>query len=210
MAAGGLIAIRYDERNLRRISAMLAGIPSGMKIAMSRALNRTAAKAKTNVVGQLKGEINVKVAAAKKGIKIVKATRAHWVARLQITGDRIPLVAFGARPTNKGVTYKITIGKRKLARHAFIQTMPTRGDDQTRGHKGVFVRKAKAADSEGSRKNRLPILQLMGPSLGIVFENAPGLAAEAMMRSEFILSRNINNQVNFLLSRARAKSMGAA
>ena len=65
-------------------------------------------------------------------------------------------------PKGRGVTYKLTGGKNRIA-NAFIATMSS-------GHKGVFVRAGVSAKkSAGAWSKNLPIAELYGPSLGHVF-----------------------------------------
>jgi hypothetical protein len=63
-----------------------------------------------------------------------------------VSGEPVPLVAYPARQTAKGVSVEVNRGKRTLIKGAFIATMKS-------GHKGVFRRRGKA---------RLPIDELRG------------------------------------------------
>ena len=73
----------------------------------------------------------------------------------------VPLLAFGARQTKRGVSVEVTKGKRTIIPHAFIATMQS-------GHKGVFVRKgSKQIARKGSYvgKARQPIKELFSASV---------------------------------------------
>lgn len=65
---------------------------------------------------------------------------------LDVGGAPVPLVAYPARQTRKGVSVEVNRGKRTLLKGSFIATMAS-------GHKGVFRRTGKA---------RLPIHELLG------------------------------------------------
>jgi len=210
MAKGDLIEVKYDKRQLKAVERQVRGIPGAMKRIMPRAINRTATTARARIARKLAGQIKVKISTAKKDVSIVKARRDCWKATLKITTGRIPLILFGARQTKKGVSYRIDkTGSRKSIKSAFIQTMPITGATQQHEHRGVFVRKDKAKYSEGLdikgrlRKGRLPIRELFGPSIGIVFEQASGIAAETIAETGAELQKNIDSQVSYVLSRAR-------
>jgi len=196
MAKGDLIEVKFDERKLKRIEHMVRGIPGAMKRIMPRAINRTASTARTRTARKIAGQIKVKVSTAKKGVSIIKARRDRWQATLRITSRRIPLIQFGARWSKKrGVSYQIDkAAGRKRIKSAFIRTMPIRGATQKQGHKGVFMRKGKA---------RLPIRELFGPSIGIVFEQAAGIAAGMMAETGADLEKNIDSQLDYVLGRVK-------
>lgn len=193
MAQEGLVEIKFDERKLKAVERQVRGIPGGMKRIMPRAINRTATTARARTARKIAGQVKVKVSTAKKGVSIIKARQDRWRATLRITSRRIPLIQFGARQTQKGVSYQISKSTgRKSIKSAFIQTMPITGAAQEYGHRGVFMRKGKA---------RFPIRELFGPSIGIVFEQAGQIAAETMAETGAELEKNIDSQVQFLLSR---------
>jgi len=211
MAKGDLIEVKYDKRQLKAVERQVRGIPGAMKRIMPRAINRTATTARARIARKLAANTKFKVSEVKKGIRIIKANVARWEATIDITERQLPLIQFGARGSKRrGVSYIISErGGRKRLPHAFIRTMPTRGDTQKHGYRGVFMRKDKAKFSEGfdskgrPRKGRLPIRELFGPSIGIVFEQASGIAAETIAETGAELQKNIDSQVSYVLSRAR-------
>ena len=191
--ASGLIEVRFDERKFRAVQRQLAGIPNGMRQVMPPAINRTATTARAKTARKLAGQIRVKVSQVKKGISIIKAMRDYWQATLRITTRRIPLIQFGARQTRRGTSYQIDKrAGRKTIKGAFIQTMPITGASQKHGHRGVFKR-------EG--KERLPIRELFGPSLGFVFEESGQIAAETMAETAVDLEKNVDSKVQWILSK---------
>ncbi|MGD1956349.1 MAG: phage tail protein [Sphingomonadales bacterium] len=84
----------------------------------------------------------------RQAVRLIKADYRNPRIILRATGRPLPLIAFGARQTKKGVTAKAW-GKRRLYRGAFVATMRS-------GHTGAFVR-------EG--RKRLPIREMSGPSV---------------------------------------------
>jgi len=200
------IDIKYDEAQLQRVREMLRAIPQEMPGVISRGINRTARPAKTEIARRLKKELKTDSEQIKKGIILTEATRAHWSAKIGIVKKLIPLIAFRARQTKKGVTYQIGQQGRKLIKSGFFATMPikSRGfwtnlflgaDVPSRpGHTGVFKRKG---------KGRLPIQELFGPSLGVAFEGAPEIVKEVTSGLYFKLSRNIDEQIKCVLEKHR-------
>lgn len=107
---------------------------------------------------------------------------------LVLVGKRIPLIQFGARgpePSRgrgRGVSYRLPGGRGRVS-NGFIATMPT-------GHRGVFVRRGDA--------KRLPIVELMGPSLVRVFQRFLPQGESAAQES---MTKNLRSEINFAMSR---------
>lgn len=184
----GLVEIKFDSKKLRQIQSMLSSYPRALPKVMSRAINRTASSARTQTARKISEIVRLKVSTIRKRVSLEKASYTRWIATLGISGYRIPLINFGAKQTRTGVSYTIDkkSGRKKLA-HAFVATMSS-------GHKGVFKRKG---------EDRLPIVELYGPSLGVIFEGASGLAAEITHDAYRELGKNIDQQVALILKRAR-------
>lgn len=123
-----------------------------------RSMNRTIASARTDMSRVIAKDTGLKVGDVKDQLRVEQATVTRQVARLTIHGRRIPLIDFKARgpePSRgrgRGVSAQLPGGRNRY-KHAFIATMKS-------GHRGVFDRSSKA---------RLPIHELFGPSLVIVF-----------------------------------------
>jgi hypothetical protein len=140
--------------DIKKADKYLRDVERDITKANVRALNKTAAKAKTIVSREIAQDIGMSIAPVKKQIKITKARPVRQVATLQATGKRVPLIKLRARQVRRGVTYSAGKGKgRKLVPGAFIASMPS-------GHKGVFKRRG---------RRRLPITELHGPSIPQVF-----------------------------------------
>lgn len=101
-------------------------------LAIARAINHTLAKAKTAASRDIRSEYNVKAKELKSALAINKAKRTWLEGMLIATGKPLPLIAFGARQTRRGVTVDV-MGKRERLPSAFIGTMAS-------GHRGVFAR----------------------------------------------------------------------
>ena len=121
------------------------------------ALMRALRKAGSTALRDMRSEASKRIRARKR-IKSRYITRAITLRRargadiagmewaLDVSGTPVPLVAYPARQTRKGVSVEVNRGKRTLVKHSFIATMKS-------GHKGVFRRRGTA---------RLPIEELRG------------------------------------------------
>jgi len=117
-------------KKLRSEFSELSG--SRFNLAVARAINHSVAKAKTGASRDIRGQYNVKAKDLKSALALFKASRAKLEGMLIATGRPLPIMAFRARQTKKGVTVDV-MGQRKLIRGAFIATMAS-------GHTGVFAR----------------------------------------------------------------------
>ncbi|WP_434107650.1 phage tail protein [Paraburkholderia caffeinilytica] len=146
----------------REITAGASPNPKDDIRAIVRALNRTAAQARTGGARMVRASgYNLKASAIRRSFSIERATPSRLAVTLRATGRPVALINYGATQTKKGVTVRVKNGRRTL-RHAFIATMPN-------GHKGVFERTGR-----GHRKvtkdgrvymSGLPIRELYGPSI---------------------------------------------
>ena len=157
--------------NVAGITAQLTRIVGEQQKAVVRALNKTAAQARTAASQEVRSAgYNMKASAIKKSFSISKATGKNLVVVLRATGRPIALINFQARQTKSGVSVNVKTG-RKVLNHAFIATMKN-------GHKGVFERTG-AARTKGAKviKNgkrirpNTPIKELFGPSIPSALAN---------------------------------------
>lgn len=86
---------------------------------------------------------------SRKGARV----RLRW--RMGVSGKPVPLYAYGARETKRGVSVNVS-GRRKIVGGAFIATMPS-------GHTGVFERR--------HEHRRLPIDELFSSRVSDVFQD---------------------------------------
>lgn len=141
------VSVTWDKS---KIAALETG---PLKSALVRALKKAGATA----LRDMRAEASKRVRARKR-IKASYVRRALTVERpkgsnvaalawtVKVSGEAVPLVAYPARQTKKGVSVEVNRGKRTLLKGAFIATLKS-------GHKGVYRRRGKA---------RLPIEELRG------------------------------------------------
>jgi hypothetical protein len=173
------IAVRGD--GLERVAAV--GV--NLRLAAARAGNRTLSSRRTLAVRALAENTGLAQKDIRPGVAIEKMTVARLEGKLRFTGRRIPLIAFGARQTRHGVSYRLP-GGRGQAPHAFLATMRS-------GHHGVFQR---------TGGPRLPIVELFGPSLPHVVQKSgllDTLGRDAMAEYQ----ANFRHEVDFLVRQGR-------
>lgn len=162
--------MKVDVRHtLRGLSVELGLYPREQMAATVRSLNKTLTTVRAEAARKISDAYRIKVGEAKKGLRIENASRTHLKGAVVASGRPIPLIAFSARQTKRGVTVIVT--GRKSISHAFIATMRS-------GHRGVFVRTRSTKPlvfrhGKGSRIRRtgqdLPISELLSISIPAAF-----------------------------------------
>lgn len=182
--------IRLD---LGQASRPLAYLRTAKPAAVVRALNRSAGSGRTLLVREVARNLALKSSTVRDQITIEKATSRNVVSRIAVKGTRIPLIQFNARgpePSRgrgRGVTARLPGGAGRYP-HAFITTVGIGG------HRGVFERKG---------KSRLPIRELLGPSLPHVFIKYTPLAKDRM-QEQFL--KEITHEFRYAVQQAAARS----
>ena len=131
--------------------------PKKTSIAVLRAVKRGTMAARTLAGRSVSKDMGLKVGDVKKNIVMVAPNAQTITGVLRASLRRIPLIKFGARgpEPSRGrgrVSYKSKGGRKTIA-GGFISTMGA--------HRGVFKRKG---------RERLPVQELYGPSIGRVFD----------------------------------------
>lgn len=168
-------------------SAAIRRLREVAPLAITRALNRSAASGKTVMVRAMAQDVGMKVGDVRETVTVREARPDRLEAAIVASGKRIPLVKFSAkgpepsRGRGRGVSYRI--GKvRRTNPHAFIATMKS-------GHRGVFMRTGRA---------RLPITELHGPSLPLVFKKQIPMALSRIREQ---LTKNLQHEFRYYLQR---------
>lgn len=179
------VAVKFDDRDIvKGIAALQKKFPAAVK----RSVSRTATSVRVVAAKAMRKDTGLPAFDAKDELKVVLSTERE-AARLVQTGNRIPLIKFGARgrePSGgkgRGVSYRLPGGRSRVS-NAFIAKMGT-------GHRGVFVRREKA---------RLPIKELWGPSLVRVFEK---LLPELADLARETLTKNLKHEISYALSKEK-------
>lgn len=142
-----IVSYKWDKSGL---SAIQTG-------PLKRAIVRALRKAGATALRDMRSEASKRVRQRKR-IKASYVSRSLTMTRpkgtdisamtweLNASGDPVPLVAYPARQTAKGVSVEVNRGKRTLLKGSFLASMSS-------GHRGVFQRVGKA---------RLPIEEMLG------------------------------------------------
>jgi hypothetical protein len=145
--------IEIDSRALQQVEMRLGRMKSKAPMAISRALNRTATNAKTNVSKKSREIYVIKSKDINQALKITRSSRGSLNATLVYRSERIPLDKFKFNPKKprpkKPPTLKVSVKKdgMKSLLHAFV----------------ADINGAKIFERVG--KSRLPIQRLFGPAV---------------------------------------------
>lgn len=176
------VDVTLDDRD---IQLGIANLKAKFPNAIRRAVERAGVSAKAEMAKSIGDDVGLGSRFVKDQIKVNRLGPASL--QLEVSGKRIPLIAFGARgpePSRgrgNGVSYRLPTGRGRLE-HGFIATMPG-------GHRGVFARRD---------ARRLPIQEQYGPSLAHVFIKY--LAAGAARAKESLL-KNLRSEISFAMKR---------
>ena len=146
--------ITIDAIKIKEVEQALGQYKNKAPTALSRAINRAAANAKTNASKKVVEKYNIKAKDVKATINITKANKSSLGSVVKSVGERIPLIKFKVspstpRPKNPPKILKVSVKKGGLKELV-----------------GAFV-----ADVNGNKvfkrtsKSRLPIQQLYGPAV---------------------------------------------
>lgn len=179
-----LIEATINRSQLRAAERTLRGIKNGVARASTRAVNKVARSARSDVVKQISKATGLKQKDIRKfNTKLTLANFKHLVARLLLVAKAISLTRLKPRQTRRGVTYSLG-GKRILLPGAFI---PAKKDGS--GRKWPVFKRRSAA--------RLPIDKQFGPNpLDSVDVNALQAKVTRNVGEEF------DRQVGVLLEQA--------
>jgi len=203
-----LTYVQVDKQSFDRCLARLRGDAAAMSTAVNRALNKTATFAKTQIVGDLRKTINLKPGLLReKYIRVSPATKPRPVAVISIKGTRIPLLAFGARQTAKGVSYQIRRGgARQLLRHGFINIGRTSGKPHVLLRVGELRPTKRPGRGAAMVRPRYPAYKRYGPTLTQIMQTLPQYARGVFETAIYTrLSMELNRQVQVILDRKDQK-----
>jgi len=152
--------------------------PAKTNLAIARAINHVAAKAKTASSREIRNIYAIKAKDLGKSISVIKASASTRTGYVVHMGRPLPVRAFNHRQTKDGVSVKIG-QTRKVIKRAFVQTMPS-------GHMAVFGRgyystkfnfrtkrlpTSRPSGKNGGWPNDLPIRELTTKSIPGMFVN---------------------------------------
>lgn len=168
------IKITVDDTGIRNT---LGALERDANKVLALALNKTMGNVKTQALKDVSQVSSAKQKYVRRVTKQTSATPSRLIAQLSMSGRRLPVTAFSARQTKRGITFRGRNGVRQLIRSAFLQTAPSKG-----GFYAAWMRKfnrtkaAQGTDFRGrARMNRLPLRKLKAISVGHIFLSKPVL-----------------------------------
>lgn len=201
--------------NIAQVQAGFGELAEGLQEkAIARALNRAGDQSVTEASRRIREIYSIKAQDVKRQFRVIRRPAKGGVLRFTVRffGERIPLIAFGANETRKGITVRVKRGGggRQLIAHAFKARMKS-------GHIGVFLRAAggKGLDrpsrfgpGSGTKGRRWgapdsPITELFTLDVPTMF-NAPKVTAAVVRMASESFTRNFEQQLKFL-TRARTR-----
>lgn len=211
------IEFKVDAREHDAARRMLEEFPKKAPKAISRALNKALNKTRTFVKRIVSQETGIKqedLLPDKNtgrlhrygGLTTIPSSASDLKARLRITGERIPVFRFGAKPDTPGtrprggVTWKIGRQRRHGIKNpsAFIARVPTRREDVF--HTGVFRRIGEPIYWNAKQGRRVQkIVELFGPSIPEVAQTSPALEQALNVDIQAELNKALEGQLASLL-----------
>ncbi len=187
--------IEIDGVGLEELSRAVG--PDIMRAAQVSALNRTMAKMRTVASREIRAVYNAKARDVREATRIVRASWSRPEAVLIAKGPRLPLAAFGARVTKRGVTIRVKKhgGRRAVLHHAFMP--PLKGD-----RVGIYQRRFQRPSGGQRWKDvRLPIDELFGPSIPQMLSNV-GVLDQVLADANVEYTRQLEHELKFRINRA--------
>lgn len=210
--------IKINEAQLDAMLAQLHSVPKALPRVLRNAVNDTAKSAQVEIAKKVAKSIKVKQSTVKSRINIKKATLKNLFAWIRIKDRPMSLLNFGARQTDKGVSFRGTDGKRILQERAFIGKG---GNDGFRSNVWVRMKKGEigkpAVKVEQGEKlagvklvSRKPLQKLVGPSVAEMYNNFSGFAAQVISKAQSNLNKNLQRHINLVLGKKIIMNRNAA
>lgn len=215
------VTIKIDDAAFRRFEQFLKDTPKKAITALQRSVNRAGSKAQTEAKRSVSKELGIKQAdltkphrfgspsksqSTGKAIDLIKAGKDKLEAKVRIAGRRIPLVYFkpkpsdANRPSKGGVRYKIGARGFKRISTAFVGRaragLARSAAEETSGHVGVWVRVG---------KKRLPIRELLGPSIPYAAEKNADLKRAIDVDTADVMAKELDRQLDLIEAEFNAK-----
>ena len=177
------LVLRLDSQ---AADARLKALGARAPVAIARGLNRAGKSGRTAMARVVSKDMGLKVSDVRDRIAVRDATPRRLVVTLFASAKRLPLILFkatGPEPSfGRGRGVSANLGGRKRYPRAFIATMGA-------GHRGVFERHGKL---------RLPIYELFGPSIAMVFKKHEQVGLD---RAQEMLAKTLGHELEFEMSR---------
>lgn len=180
--------IVLDLKQTKKLEAIFENTPKQVPIVVTRAINRAAVAARTQMAREARQLYNVKHGVVLRTIKVKKSSYGNLEAEIRSRDTNIPLYSFGARKIGSSVYVSVKRGSgKKLTGGPFIGTLKNpRGES---GATNVFTR---VSESRG------PLKGFYGPSIPQMIGNEEAMSKVGDRASE-ILDKRLSHEISRLL-----------
>jgi hypothetical protein len=183
VARSSQLEITVDTKNFDRMAAIFAMLGADIKPALSRALNHTGDKTRTQVARALVRQTGIKYGRIRQALRTIGANVGRLVYTIEARGPYLGLEEFSPRQTAKGVS-AAPWGKRQVFPHTFLL--------RTAHFNGVYERTSPA---------RYPLHRLWGPAIPVeMIKDQSKAAFERTVDAE--LPARIDHEISVILSGA--------
>lgn len=211
------ITLKFNEGDVANVKAMLRGLDNIVPIVMSRAINDTLAGVKTDASTEIRSIITATKTVVDKAMKTNKSVPSYLQGSVEISGTPLPLIAYAARQTLKGVSVQVRKDRpRVVIPKTFIATVRTEGQRDIvgfEGHEGVFWRKWHAGTGKSGKNMskkawkkfglgyRLPIEQRFGPRIPDYLGDQGPAMANVLAKADDRMHKALDKELNYELSK---------
>lgn len=197
--------IRVDQGMLNDVLSAVGDIKNGYKKVLVTSINKTLGTVKTQATARIGNEINLTAARIKKDMTIQKANYSKISGALNVTGEPVGLVQFGASQTKKGVTVKVLRSSAmKLLKHAMIAAGRSSSTTQHvfwrqyDGPRKPFVPGKKYGVLP--KEYRLPLERLTGPRIEDILAKDTVLDP-VTIQANTVFASNVSTKIDEVLRR---------
>ena len=195
-------SVKVDENDLAKVRIAMMGIKNGYPKVVTRSLNKTLTGVRTDSVREIQKVITPNAKIIRDTFKLEKANYAKLSATIKSIGKPLPLLAYKANQTKKGVTVQVEKASARVLFHgAFIATV--------KKHKGVFQRKKPPYRTKRSNKlpwkrfaekYRLPIEEKFGPKVPDIMGRAE-VMKPILEKARIRLKKELDHQLDLALGK---------
>lgn len=192
-----------EIKNLDKAEKMLRDIPQGFERAVTRAINTSLSKVKTEIKKKVSKEYNIKSKDLNKDLTVKKATFSKLTGTISARYPREPIIRFlasavEAKPKvriRKNAKMKILSGKPNYVGAPFMAFLEN-------GHIGIFQKKSrerkKVTKGKNEGKRHLPIAQLYTISIAEMI-GSETVSEYVMQEGQKYVENVLEKEVNKIL-----------
>ncbi len=210
------ITLQFNERDVANVKAMLRGLNDIVPKVLSRAINDTLAGVKTDASAEIRTIITATKKVVDGAMKISESTTTSLAGGVVISGTPLPLIAYSARQTLKGVSVQVRKDNgREVIPGTFIATVRSakQAAGGYEGHEGVFWRTwhagaAKKGKNMATRawkrmpaQYRLTIEQRYGPRIPDYIAEKGPVMASVLKKADERMHKNMDKELNYEMSK---------